>query len=435
MKSTRLQKWSEIWAIVGPIFTILAILGTSAILIAYGRGYRIRPKEDKLVASTGLVSVTSDPVGAQILVDNELKSATNNSINVDPGKHTMKIVKEGYFSWQKELDIQKEVVSRADAFLFPVNPSLSPLTSSGVEKPLLSPDGSKVSYLVLPAKDEKAEKIHGIWVYELSDRTLGFNRDPKHIATTTDQFDFKNSVLLWSPDSQQLLVDSPREARLYQTARTDEFTIVTEKLDTLLVSWEEETKTKESQKLSAFKQDVINVATTSAKILSFSPDETKILYVATGSATIPQIITPPLIGTNSTREERTISPGTMYVYDSKEDKNYKLLVLKELNLPTPTPTPRGKSSLLSSPTPLTLSSFISSSYPISWFPTSRHLILTLPGKIDILEYDRTNWLTVYAGPFEKSFVAPWPGGSRIVVMTNLNPGVLPFPNLYTVNLR
>ena len=73
--------------------------------------------------------------------------------------------------------------------------------------------------------------------------------------------------------------------------------------------------------------------------------------------------------------------------------------------------------------------------PVYWFPTSRHLVLTLPGKIDIMEYDRTNWVTVYSGPFVDGFMAPWPGGSRIIIMTNLNPGVSAIPNLYTVNLR
>jgi len=81
------------------------------------------------------------------------------------------------------------------------------------------------------------------------------------------------------------------------------------------------------------------------------------------------------------------------------------------------------------------SSTLNSKFNIHWFPTNRHLVLTLPGKIDIMEYDRTNWVTVYAGPFVDGFIVPWPNGSRIIVMTNLNPGVSLLPNLYTVNLR
>ena len=151
------------------------------------------------------------------------------------------------------------------------------------------------------------------------------------------------------------------------------------------------------------------MATSSARVIALSPDETKILYEATAAATIPQVIDPPLIGTNPTNENRTVIPGNVYVYDSKEDKNFLLLTKKEV--------PSGAPSF------------------IHWFPTSRHILLTLPGKIDVMEYDRTNWVTIYAGPFDKSFIAPWSNGSRIVILTNLNPGVSSLPNLYTVNLR
>jgi hypothetical protein len=76
-----------------------------------------------------------------------------------------------------------------------------------------------------------------------------------------------------------------------------------------------------------------------------------------------------------------------------------------------------------------------STLPVHWFPTSRHLLLTLNGKIDVMEYDRTNWITIYSGPFVDDFVAPWSNGSRIIILTNLNGDATTLPNLYTVNLR
>ena len=170
--------------------------------------------------------------------------------------------------------------------------------------------------------------------------------------------------------------------------------------------------------------------------MAFSPDETKILYEATRSATIPQIINPPLVATNPTEEKRAIEPGKIYVYDSREDKNFLVLDKSELPQPavsaSPTPSPRGRTNVNPSPTLIT-----NSLQPVNvyWFPTNRHLVLTLPGKVDIMEYDRTNWVTVYAGPFVEGFIAPWPNGSRIIIMTNLNPGQSTLPNLYTVNLR
>jgi hypothetical protein len=415
--------------------TIGFILGTSALVILYGRGYRLNIDGEKIVNSTGTLAATSDPVGAQIFVNGAFTTATNTSFSIEPGTHTIRILKDGYLPWQKDIAIQKEVVSRADAFLFPINPSLSPLTNNGIIKPLLSPDGSKIVYLS-PAKEVNGIKREGhtLWVHELADRTLGFNRDPREIAFIEPAIAIQTIALKWSPDSTSILFSTPTVDRLYTPGRNTEMRIVTQQLESILKQWQREETEKQERQLSAFKQDFINVATASARIISFSPDESKVLYEATATASLPIIINPPLIGANTTKEERTISPGKLYVYDRKEDKNYFLLDKNEI-APSPTPTPTTRRQRGTTAQSTTHSQQPATTIPIYWFPTNRHLILAIDKKIDIMEYDRTNWVTVYAGPFEENFIAPWPGGSRIVVLTNLNPGASPLPNLFTVNLR
>lgn len=394
-----------------PFVTVCSILGSSLVVIAYGRGYRLDISKNNL-RSTGLISATSEPVGAQVYVNGQLKSATNNSFNLDPGWYAVSITKEGYGSWQKQLRIQGEIVARADAYLFPTNPSLGPLTTLGVQKPILSPDGSKIAYIIPSCSARSSQKAclpagrAGLWVYELSDGPLGRNRDPIQLSTT-DTFAIENALLQWSPDSTQILALTTTNTRLYSLDKPETFQDMHLTKTKLLADWEQERTVREVQKLEAFKPPIIDIATLSAKVLSLSPDETKILYKATAAATIPEVIIPPLIGTNPTEQQRTLRPGNIYVYDSKEDKNFLILEKKE----------------------------ISNATFIHWFPTSRHLLLTIADKIDIMEYDRTNWVTIYAGPFEGDFIAPWSNGSRIVILTNLNPGVSSLPNLYTVNLR
>jgi hypothetical protein len=378
--------------------TLCAILGAAIAVIAYGRGYRLDLNKTS-IRPTGLISATSDPVGAQILVDGALKTATNNSFSIDPGFYTVRISKESYIPWEKKIRVQGEVVSAVSAFLFPTNPSLSPLTTLGIANPTLSPDGTKVAY-VIPSPVGRA----GLWYYELSEGPLGRNRDPIHLDATNN-FDFAGSRITWSPDATQILVENDTASRLYTLGKPNTFTNISLTRETLLSDWNAAKMDTDKQKLVAFKPAIVNIATSSAKIMSFSPDETKILYEATASATIPQVIVPALIGTNSTPEDRNIKPGKFYVYDSREDKNYFLLNKNEI------------------------------SGAIQWFPTSRHLLLTLKGKIDVMEYDRTNWITIYSGPFVDDFVAPWSNGSRIIILTNLNGDTLSLPNLYTVNLR
>lgn len=391
---------SKIGSFLIPFVTICAILLAAAAVIAYGRGYRLDFTKTS-IKPTGLVAATSDPTGAQVFVNGVLKTATNNSFAIDPGFYDVQISREGYITWDKKLRVQGEVVSNANAFLFPTNPSLSPLTTLGIVNPTLSPDGTKVAYVVT-SPPERA----GLWYYELSEGPLGRNRDPVHLALP-DGMDFTKVPIQWSPDTTELLVDG----RLYTLGKPNTFTDVSLTRASILADWKTQTTDTDSQKIAAFKQPIIDIATSSAKIVAFSPDETKILYEATASATIPQVIVPPLIGTNPTAENRNIVPGKLYVYDSKEDKNYFLLDKKEL------PQPASPSAAL------------------HWFPTSRHILLTLKGKIDVMEYDRTNWITIYSGPFANNFVAPWTNGSRIIILTNLNGDATTLPNLYTVNLR
>lgn len=387
--------WHTTRPVLISIFTVCLILSVSTAIIAYGRGYRLNFNKPTSLTPTGIITATSDPVAAQVLVDSTLKTATNNSFNIDPGWYTVTIRKEAYIPWEKKLRVQGEVVTRADAYLFPTSPSLSPITTSGILSPTVSPDGNTIAFF----------KKTGLYTLELSDRPLGGrNRDPKLVA---DGVFPSGAEIVWSPDATEIVIVEGKNASFYDLTRSPAQALILSqtRLDALHKNWQGEVNQKNQQKLMAFKQGFIDVATSSARILSFSPDETKLLYEATASATLPLVIDPPLIGTNPTEETRTIKPGNLYVYDSREDKNYFIEDSKKL-----------------------LS-------PMQWFPTSRHLLVTGNGKIDVMEYDRTNWVTIYSGPFEQDFVTPWPTGSRIVILTNLNPGAGSLPNLYTVNLR
>jgi hypothetical protein len=185
-------------------------------------------------------------------------------------------------------------------------------------------------------------------------------------------------------------------------------------------------RAKDKEKLLSLKGEAMNIATSSMNILSFSPDETKILYEASQSMTIPIIINPPLIGTNPTEEIRAIKLGNVYIYDVKEDRNYLI------DDKTKTISPSHNLPISQSTYPPISPS---SPSPIQWLPTSRHLVITGKDKVEVMDYDGTNRKVVYAGPFWDGFVAPWSNAGRIVILTNLNPSASAIGNLYAVNIR
>lgn len=391
------------------IFTVCIILLVSGIIIAYGRGYRFDTKQ-KSFGSTGLVSVTSDPTGATITVDGKKVGATNTTVSIKPGWYTVSISKEGYQSWEKKIRVQGEVVVSSHAVLFPSNPSLSAITTGGIASPVLSPDGSKLAF-TMPSSTNATNGAQlidrgGVWVLDLIDKPLGFNRDAKQLLKAT-ALDTTNATLTWSPDSKQLIIDIPTRlttaSYLLEADKLNDYAKPLYEKQTTMNNWSMQAQTKEKEKLLTLSPDLTKIASSSMRIISFSPDENKIFYEATATATIPTIITPPLIGTNSTEEKRTIIPNTLYVYDIKEDKNYILGNAKTLIL--------------------------------QWLPNSRQLITAGNNKIDVLDFDGTNRKTVYAGPFWDSFVAPWTNASKLVILTNLNPSASTLPNLYAINIK
>jgi len=391
------------------IFTVIAILGISVFIIAYGRGYRFNFQE-KTLGSTGLFTAQSTPNGATIYIDGKKFGATNTNIAIKPGWYTVTLEKEGYQPWEKQIRVQGEVVAQADATLFPMNPSLSTLTTTGIAAPTLSPDGSKIAFIIPKNETTKSadeQTKTGVWVLNLIDLPLALNRDAKQILQNTT-LPLGETTLTWSPNSKELLMTVTTGKNintwyLLDAEKQNEFAKPMTRTIELEKEWEKIRMQKQTEQLATLKAPFTATASMAMRIVAFSPDENKILYEATAAATIPPVIIPALLGTNSTKEIRDIKPKITYVYDVKEDKNYEL-------------------------TGITADDLL-------WMPSSRHLMLAKNNVIQIFDFDGTNTKTVYSGTFWDSFAAPWTNGTKLVILTNLNPTASTLPNLYAVNIR
>ena len=68
------------------LLTIVIVGIGGYIAMMYARGYRINPKNGELTPH-GLLVVKSNPDGAQIFIDQELKGATNTTFSLPPEKN------------------------------------------------------------------------------------------------------------------------------------------------------------------------------------------------------------------------------------------------------------------------------------------------------------------------------------------------------------
>lgn len=374
-------------------------------IIRFAQGYR-PDFSTKSLRPSGILVATSVPDGAQLYIDGRLKSATNTTINLSPGEYEVEIKKEGYTSWKKTLTIKKELVAQTDAYLFPTFPNLQSLTFTGAQTPLLSPDGQKVVFAVSQGSVDK----NGLWILDLGDRPLGLPRDPRKIvASAPGGRDFSLAKLEWSPDSKQILttltMGTSEENFLLeanQLTAANRLIDVTNQLTAIRADWEKEKQLRFKAQSAKLPPKLLEILTNSGEDIHFSFDETKVLYTATASAQIPEKLIPPLPAASTQTENRNLESGKIYVYDIKEDRNFFLM-------------DKDKTKNL------------------AWFPTSKHIFLVQQEKITILEYDGTNWVDVYSGPFENSFAYSFPAGNRILVLTSLSKDTP--PNLYAISLR
>jgi hypothetical protein len=394
--------------IVSALIIFFILIGTF-IAIMFGKGYRFGfGGNGPIVSGTGLLVATSTPDGAQVFVNGHLTTATDNTINLAPGEYDVKIFKDGYFAWQKKITIKKEVVSKADALLFPKAPKLESITNIGILNPVLDPSKTKIAYVVASQSAVK----NGIYVLDMTSRPILTLQSASSQIVNETVDAFSSSSLLWSPDSKEILasVKISNNTYLIQTNTLNQNPKdVTETKLTVDASWEKLKNDKNKALMDSLPKKLKTVVSQDFNILEWSQDETKILYEASQSAEIPLIINPPLIGTDSTPEVRNIKKGEVYVYDLKEDRNYKIL----------DSIPERKDS---------------SPLAIMWFPDSKHLVYVNNSRITMMEYDGKNQTTIYAGPFVDGYVFPWPDATKLVILTNLgNPTI--DANLYTIGLK
>lgn len=391
------------------IIAVALFLGVVITFILFARGYRL-DFQKKSVSSTGILAISSSPRTAQVFINGEFKGVTDLNMNMPPGKYTIEVKKEGYIPYTKSLMLKGELVEAVDPILFPINPSLSPVTNLGINKAIQVDSMDKI--LVFSETGDALKD--GVYMFASSNRPLTFLPPVKPIllkSSLPPGVLLAQSTVYFSNDYKDAVIEfGSVEGVTYsymvslENENKELFDVGTTNKDTLLSAWETERNERTLKILEAYPKEIRKIASDSFGMIKYSPDNTKILYKAKRTVTLPLVIDPPLIASNQTPENRTLQKDHMYVYDMREDKNYHISDSR-------------------------LNPGI-----VHWYNDSKRLVYREKSHILVTIYDGETRQTVYSGPIEQDFIAVNSDG-KIMILANLNPASNKFPDLYQVGIR
>lgn len=393
--------------------SLLIILSVASIVVSvtflisiFARGYRLDTDNGNFkLKVTGLLSVTSKPKSASVYVDDILVTATDDTINLSPGDYKVKISKEGFFPWEKSIQIRPELVYQADAQLIHLSPELKPITQSHIFNPTISPDSTKIIFAI--ASSSATSKENGLYLLELSELPLLPSKNTqKLLSSNLSYLDWSKFTFEFSPNSKQVIASSKTNSSTYlfsidQPLVPKNLFDISYRLPQIKKEWSEIEKQITLDKLNKLPVGIQTHIATNSALITFNTSEDKIIYQASDSAQIlPQIISPPPTRSTQT-QQRLLNKGFYYVYNLKDDTNFLI----------------GDTGLSQ----------------ISWLPYSDNIVYIQNDSVKIVDYDATNLHTVYAKISPKTILLPTPDGYKLIISTTLPNN--PLDNLYSLTIR
>jgi len=166
----------HIGSVLYPIlYTLILFLVASGIYF-YANGYRLDIFKQE-ITQNGVITVESSPFGADVYVDEKLVGKTPKSTSVKIGSYHMTVKKDGYFNWEKDIDILEGKSTPIFPWLIKQNPKYTTLwTSTGtIEKYWINKEYNHTIFLT--------KEIEGyvLWEYTLNPALWDFSSNPSEI--------------------------------------------------------------------------------------------------------------------------------------------------------------------------------------------------------------------------------------------------------------
>jgi hypothetical protein len=178
---------------------ILAFLVLAPLLLMYANGYRYDFKEGQ-ITKTGVLILESKPQKVNIYINEKLKYTKTpiNGESLTPGLYNIKVAKNGYHPWEKELKIESNLTTFAqDVILFKKTEAVK-IIDGDFDDFTLSSDDEKIITLW---QDETTAEI---WEYELK-------KQQSRLLLRNSLNGSKMKIEKWSKNSKNLILKNYSE--------------------------------------------------------------------------------------------------------------------------------------------------------------------------------------------------------------------------------
>ena len=199
------ERLNRIVLYVSYALVALAIATASVVLLSVTDGYCVDDTGE--VDKCGFVFVSTQPSGATITVDGKArKQQTNTKLNFRSGTYTIRLGREGYRDWERQVTVLGGDVQRFDyPFLFPKTLTQSSLATFNSATTLGYVTQSPDRRWVLVSEGALPEKVH---VYDLGNalKPVATNITIPSGIVSASEAAHTWSVLEWADDNHSVLL-------------------------------------------------------------------------------------------------------------------------------------------------------------------------------------------------------------------------------------
>jgi hypothetical protein len=389
--------------LITKITTAFVLIFITVLTVLYSEGWRINylssftdiqnTTDNDTILKTGMIAVRSIPDGAKVYVNDQLITATDDTItNLNPDKYTIKVEKEGYEVWAKEINVYSDLVTDITAVLVLQSPKLEPLTSLDVKTFSLSNNQNNIVFTSGNSTQP------GLWILPLNRTGINLFRNEAQVIAQ-DTATAKSSMAVdvkWSIDDENIIMQNPEATYTIFDISSDRITNSTMAKD--LAQFEKE-------KNEEWANDFL---------------EAKTLIVEGQKA--PEYILQEM-------------PTTMGNWAPDNEKFFMIRENKLVVYNSETPLPVGEKRIYE-----TIPNLDPTNTKVYWYSDSYHFIVVERDRekgnyytISLLRIDGTNKTAIYSGTLASDKAYPSPAGDKIIVLTSLKENNA--TNLYSIGLR